>query len=212
MRRYELIIFDLDGTIADTSPGIINCVRYVQEQMHLPQITLREMYYHVGPPMEESYNRNFHLSGDALKKAVELHKEYALRQGYRELEIYEGIPDLLCLLRKCGYKLAVATLKAQSTVNKIFEEFRLSSKFDYVIGTDSKNPMSKSELLETCMRELKSTKAVLVGDSKYDALGAKEAGIDFVAVTYGFGFSDKKIDFPSVNICNSVKDIAMCFV
>lgn len=64
MKKYKLVIFDMDGTIADTSPGIFNSIRYTEEKMGLPEINYEQMYSHVGPPMEESYNRNFGLTGD----------------------------------------------------------------------------------------------------------------------------------------------------
>lgn len=211
MSRYDLVIFDLDGTIADTSPGILNSIRYVQKQMGLPEITLEQMYSHVGPPMEESYHRNFGLEGAELSRAVEYHKEYAAKQGYREIEIYDGIPQLLERMHEEGVKTAVATLKAQATADKIFAEFGLSKMFDLVIGTNSSEPKSKAQLLEECMAKLQCAKArtVLIGDSKYDAEGALQAGIDFIAVTYGFGFRtvEEARLYSPVAICHTVAEI-----
>ena len=190
MYKYDLVIFDLDGTLADTSPGILNSIRYVQAKMGLPEITLAAMYSHVGPPMEESYHRNFALEGEALARAVALHKEYAMRQGYREICLYPGIVQTLQKLRACGLKTAVATLKAQSTAEKIFREYGLFGLFDFIAGTDSAAPKSKAQLISDCLAALHCEKerAVLVGDSAYDAVGAREAGVPFIAVTYGFGF------------------------
>lgn len=67
---YKAVIFDLDGTLADTSPGILNIIRYTQKMMDLSEITLEKMYSHVRPPMEESYGRNFGLTGDRLQQAI----------------------------------------------------------------------------------------------------------------------------------------------
>ena len=211
MGRYDLVIFDLDGTIADTSPGILNSIRYVQKQMGLPEITLEQMYSHVGPPMEESYRRNFWLEGEELRRAVELHKEYAVKQGYREIEVYPGIPQLLGRLHEEGVKTAVATLKAQATAEKIFAEFGLSRMFYLVLGTDAAAPKTKAQLLEECLIKLSCAKerAVLVGDSKYDAEGAQQAGIDFIAVTYGFGFkrAADAVVYSPVAVCDKVDAI-----
>lgn len=185
----KLVIFDMDGTLADTSEGIFNSIRYTQKKMNLPEITHEQMLSHVGPPMEESYARNFGLSGERLRKAVQFHKEYAMQQGYRELRVYDGIPELLQGLRSNGIYNAVATLKAQSTADKIAAEY-FSEAFDLVVGADRKNPMTKAEMLIKCMEHfhVKKTDSVLIGDSIYDANGAAIAGIDFIAVTYGFGF------------------------
>lgn len=211
MNNYKLIIFDLDGTLADTSPGILNSIRYARKMMNLPEITLEQMYSHVGPPMDESYARNFGLSGDRLRQAVEYHKEYAVKQGYKEIELYPHITDLLDKLKAQGKLTAVATLKAHQTAVKIFDTFGLSDKFDIVTGVDTKAPKTKAQLLEYCLEKsgCDKSQAVLIGDSKYDAIGAKEAGIDFIAVTYGFGFKteDDAKEFPCCAVCEDVIQI-----
>ncbi|MCM1577252.1 MAG: HAD hydrolase-like protein [Ruminococcus sp.] len=190
MKKYRLIIFDFDGTVADTSEGIFNSIRYVQKMMGLPEITAEQMRSHVGPPMEESYSRNFGLKGEELKRAVEYHKEYAVNRGYRELRIYDGIPELLDRLRSEGYLTAVATLKAQGTVDKIAESFGLKERFDFIAG--AAGGATKAELIRKCMTGLGCSpeETLLIGDSEYDAMGAKEAGVGFMAVTYGFGFKE----------------------
>lgn len=213
--KYKLVIFDLDGTIADTSPGILNCVRYTQQKLGLPEISLEKMYSHVGPPMEESYRRNFFLTGEKLSLAVELHKEYAVTKGYRELTVYDGIYDLLKLLRSMGIKTAVATLKAQTTTEKIFNEYRLTELFDVIIGTNSSAPKTKAQLVEECIAVagVKKQETVLIGDSSYDALGAEQAGVDFIAVTYGFGFKmgSDVLKYRYKAVCDSVNSIKNIF-
>ncbi len=184
----KLVIFDMDGTLADTSEGILNSIRYTQKMMDLPGITYEQMLSHVGPPMEESYAKNFGLSGDKLKKAVSYHKEYAVKQGYRELRVYGGITDLLRTMKERGIMLAVATLKAQRTAEMICDEY-FHGLFRVISGTENETA-TKEYLLRKCLKILgiPDENAVLVGDSVHDADGARQAGIDFVAVTYGFGF------------------------
>ena len=211
----KLVIFDMDGTLADTSLGIVNCVRYTQEQMKLPEITYEQMLSHVGPPMEKSYAKNFGLSGERLKEAIDYHKEYAIKQGYRELKVYDGIIELLDGLKKKEVRMAVATLKAQTTAEKILNEFALSAYFDMVIGTDENNTKTKADMLKICTRRLhvENSEALLIGDSIYDAAASKEAGIDFIAVTYGFGYKSKS-DAEESNcscICNTVKELMEYF-
>ncbi len=205
----KLAIFDMDGTLADTSEGIFNSIRYTQKMMNLPEITHEQMLSHVGPPMEESYAKNFGLSGTALKKAVSFHKEYAMKQGYRELKVYRGIPELLQNLRENGILLAVATLKAQHTADMIAREY-FGGLFSLIVGAEAQNPMSKAEILQKCMESLKieGRDSVLIGDSIYDAKGAQTAGIDFIAVTYGFGFhAGETISARTIGIANDVEEI-----
>ena len=211
MSKYELIIFDLDGTLADTSPGILNSIRYAQKMMNLPSITLEQMYSHVGPPMEESYHRNFGLTGESLQKAILYHKEYAMKQGYKEIRLYDNIKDLLLMLKNSGYKTAVATLKAHSTALKIFESLNMTDKFDVIKGVDSENPMTKAQLLQYCIDVLNvpSEKSLLIGDSIYDAKGAEAAGINYLGVTYGYGFKRREDigSLPNVGMCESVGEL-----
>lgn len=129
--------------------------------------------------------------------------------------MYDGIMELLRDLRLNGIHTAVATLKAQETAEKILREFNLETLFDIVIGTDLNQPMKKSGMLCECMDRFscKKIEAVLIGDSIYDEKSAGEAGIDFIAVTYGFGFRPelKVEECRCVCICNTVGEIAEYF-
>ena len=207
MRPYQTIIFDLDGTLADTSEGIYNCIRYAQTKMKLPPITNAQMRSHIGPPMHESYERNFHLSGTSLEQAIGFHKEYALTKGLYEASLYDGIPQLLSQLKSRGLKLAVATLKYEETAKKMLSFLNVASFFDVICGTLSEVKLTKAQLLEKCVDLCQGEKgtALLVGDSSYDALGAQEAGIDFLGVTYGFGFqtADDVKQYPNVGCAGS---------
>ena len=210
----QLVIFDMDGTLADTSEGIFNSIRYTQKMMDLPEITYEQMLSHVGPPMEESYHRNFGLTGEKLQQAVKFHKEYAMQKGYRKLKVYDGIIDLLNELRKNKIKTAVATLKAQSTAEKIADEY-FSDLFDIIVGADANAPKTKAQMLLECINktQVKKENADLVGDSIYDANGAAEAEIDFIAVTYGFGFkSDEQISAEHIAVAHKPKDFLLFIV
>ena len=211
MSPYQTIIFDLDGTLADTSEGIYNCIRYAQKMMGLPPITSAQMHSHIGPPMHESYEKNFHLTDHELERAVGYHKEYALTQGLYEASLYEGIPQLLSQLKSRGLKLAVATLKYEETAQKMLSFLKIAPLFDVICGTLSEVKLTKAQLLLKCVDLCQGEKntTLLVGDSSYDALGAQEAGIDFLGVTYGFGFqtADDVNQYPNVGSATTVGEI-----
>lgn len=211
MKKYKLIIFDLDGTIADTSPGILNSVRYTQQKLDLPEISLEAMYRHVGPPMEESYYNNFRLEGEMLYSAVKFHKEYAMNQGYLELELYPEMDSTLNKLKQKGYLIAIATLKADATAKKIFDNLKLSDKFDIIVGTNQTTLTSKEQVILKCISELKEAKedVLLVGDSHYDAIGAEKVGVDFLGVLYGFGFQaqEEVAKYQNIGSIKKVSDI-----
>lgn len=189
----KLVIFDFDGTIADTSEGIFNSIEYAREKMGLKELTKEQMRSHIGPPMEESYAKNFALSGERLKQAIAYHKEYAMRSGFLEIKLYDGIREMLSYLKERGAVCAIATLKAQETAEKIIKAFGLDRWVDRTEGVQ-KTPRKKSEMLLSLLREysLDRGDAVLVGDSMFDLVSAKEARMDFYAVVYGFGFESKE--------------------
>ena len=215
MSKYKTIIFDLDGTLADTSEGIYNCIRYAQKMMNLPPITDAQMRSHIGPPMHESYERNFHLFGPDLEKAINFHKEYALTKGLYEASLYEGIPELLSQFKEKGIHLAVATLKYEETARKMLAFLKIAHFFDVICGSLSDVKLSKAQLLEKSIQLCQGTKdtSLLIGDSSYDALGAQEAGIDFLGVTYGFGFTSRQEvdEFSNVGCAEKVRNIEELF-
>lgn len=210
MSKYKLIIFDFDGTLADTSEGIFNSIRYSSSKLSLPTISYEQMCSFVGPALSHSYSANFGLSGEKLANAIKYHKEYGVGNGYKELKFYDGIFDLLDTLKRNCIKTAVATLKPQMTLDKIINEYDCHKYFDMCKGADENNPMTKAEMIQWCIEKsgISASDALLIGDSGFDAEGAQKAGVGFIAVTYGFGFGrDEEISYPCKSICNTVEEI-----
>ena len=211
MREYRLIIFDLDGTLADTSEGIYNSIRYTQEKMNLyPPETEDQMRSHIGPPVTESYNRIFGLTGERLQQAAAYHKEYALQKGLYEASLYEGIPELLAQLKQ-KYKLAVATLKFEETATQMLQYLGIAQYFDIICGAIPDQHTTKLDTLHRARQHCNATPAqtLLIGDSRYDALGAQQDAIDFLAVTYGCGFrtAADAAEFPNVGCAGNVVEL-----
>lgn len=215
MKDYRLIIFDLDGTLADTSEGIFNSIRYTQEKMGLfPPETDEQMRSHIGPPVEESYHRIFELTGERLQQAAAYHKEYALQKGLYEASLYDGIPELLGQL-KPNHKLAVATLKFEETATQMLQHLGIAQYFDIICGAIPGQHTTKLDTLHRARQHCNATPAqtLLIGDSRYDALGAQQDAIDFLAVTYGFGFRTEAdaAEFPNVSCAGNEVELLSFF-
>lgn len=185
-------IFDLDGTLLDTSEGVFGSVRYTETKMGLEPIDNAVLSQFVGPPPKEMYMRIYGLSEDKAIDAVRFHREYGMERAINEAKIYDGIQEMLCKLRKKGFKIAVATLKKQRIAEAILERFGLSKYFDTIVGMNDEESLSKSNTIDIAMKNVHATRAIMVGDSDYDRLGAMEAGVDFIGVLYGFGFDKNK--------------------
>lgn len=198
MRKYELIIFDLDGTLADTSPGIINAHRHTASQMriHLHKNALEGI---IGGELLNTYRTRFGLSDGDARKAVDIYRKWYAEEGIHQAVPYEGMGELLRELKALNRKVAVATLKREDFAKTLLQELGLANYFDFIFGMDAADTLNKRLLIEKCMAaaKMKPDQTVLVGDSSNDLLGAAEAKVDFVGVTYGFGFSasEKKYEY-----------------
>lgn len=194
---YELVIFDLDGTLLDTSPGIFHSVRFAEKQMGfdpIPDSRLREF---VGPPPKTMYMKVYGVNEETALEAARQHRQYGREQAINEAKAYPGIERLLITLREWGCKLAVSTLKAQGIAEQVLKSFGLYSYFDTIVGMDDRESLTKCDTIRIAIQNTATEGSVLmIGDSQYDYEGAVEADVDFIGVLYGFGFNkEKKYDF-----------------
>jgi len=211
LKRYELVIFDLDGTLADTSIGIYNCHRYTAVQMGMSEPSDAQLKGVIGGPLLETYKKRFNFNEQQARTAVEIYRRRYSEQGIYEAKIYEGIPELLEMLKDKGVKLAVATLKKEEFAKIILNDLRIANYFDLIRGVDGADSLSKEDLIRSCIEniDIAASKSVLIGDSMYDAIGAQSCGIDFIGVTYGFGLHDKEDanEYPVLSVCNNIKEL-----
>lgn len=198
-KDYELIIFDLDGTLLDTSPGIFNSVRYAQQQMGFPPLPESRLREFVGPPPKQMYRKVFGVNEEEAAKATAFHRQYSKEKAIYEAAVYPGMKQTLSALKQSGYRLAVATLKGQEIAKTVLQLYGLRDYFDAVVGMDEAESLTKCETIRLAIKLTGTTGAALmVGDSEYDAVGAAQAGVDFVGATYGFGISEDEARFPLI--------------
>lgn len=206
---YELIIFDLDGTLLDTSQGIFKSVRYAEEYLSLAAIPDQMLKKFVGPPPQKVYKELYHLNEEESAKAVAYHREYGRNKGIYESEVYPGIIKLLSKLKEKNYKVAVATLKAQDIAEQALEYHFIRNYFDIIVGMDKKESLTKCQTIQQVLKntDINKDNVVMIGDSVYDMEGAKEASVDFIGVTYGFGFDFNDKDKYSDMMATSVDEL-----
>ena len=192
MNNYNIVIFDLDGTLIDSSEGIFNSIRYAEEKLNLVRLDESLLPSFVGPPPTESYQKLHGLDPVSAKIATKYHREYSKEKGLYESKIYPGIRELLVELKNMDYFLSVATLKSQSIAEEILKNFDIYNLFDSVVGIDEDESLSKSQIINIAIDKIDSLEKlpVMIGDSISDAIGAEIAKVDFIGVTYGFGFKN----------------------
>lgn len=211
MGKYKLVIFDVDGTMLDTSEGLLNATVYTIEQLGYKMPSRNVLLSFVGPRIQDSFVRVYGLQGDELNRAAGI-----FRKKYKEGDVllarpYEGIYDVLGWIRKRGMHVAVATNKRQDFVDELMEKYHFLPYVEAVYGTDMEGALKKSDLIQKCVNkfpECRNEQVVMIGDSSYDAIAAQEAGVDFLGVTYGFEFS-ARVDVDQWNNVGAISEISM---
>lgn len=193
---YDLILFDIDGTLTDSEPGITGAVKYALKKMDLPippQETLRRF---IGPPLWQSFSTYCGMTAAQTEEAVRLYRETYNVKGAFENKPYPGIVALLEELKASGAALAVATSKPESIALPVLDYFHLTPFFRCVCAPDDReHRSSKTEMILSCLNACGGDPArtVMIGDTQYDAAGARDAGTHFIGVLYGFGTREEMV-------------------
>ena len=212
MKDHDLILFDLDGTLTDSGPGIMNAVRYALDRLSLPELDEKTLRSFIGPPLADSFERCCALDHDGAVKAVDTFREYYVVTGIFENSVYPGIPETLERLRGAGRTLAVATSKPQTAADRVLEHFGLRKYFSYVTGsTEDGSFVIKSDIVAHvlgCAARDGLRSPIMVGDREHDVIGARENGLETVGVLYGYGSRDELISAGAAYIAEAPADIA----
>lgn len=190
MKNYNPILFDLDGTLSDTGEGIINSVVYALNKYNIKVEDKRELFRFVGPPLHKSFESFYGFSPKKAQQAVEYYREYYAVKGIYENTVYNGVYSLLERLKADGKALAVATSKPEKFAKIVIESNNMSKYFSVVAGANLDGSRTKkADVIKYALNRLNTPNAVpvIVGDRCYDAVGAREAGIDSIGVLYGYG-------------------------
>ena len=211
----KAVIFDLDGTLADTSKGIVSCYRFALSELCIPSPASDDVLINlIGGPLVNNFMNAFNLSEEKAMVATKLYRERYSEIGYTESELYPGIEKLLKQLKDQNYVLGIATLKAKRFAIEMMKKFGVFDYFDSICGVIDYD-ISKGELIAECMNELKveASNTVYIGDSINDAKGAQLKNVDFIAVTYGFGFKNNLScnDYDVIHISDDVEDLMSYF-
>ena len=208
-KKYKLMIFDLDGTLLDTSQGIFHSVRYAEEKMGLEPIAEENLRKFLGPPPADMYKKLYGLNDEEKLEAVGYHREYGRSKAIYEAKLYDGVTETLARLSAQGYILAVATMKRQDIAEKILSLYGIESYFAHIAGMNYAETDTKAGLIKrVCTLEhiVPGDAVLMVGDSQYDFAGASEAGVDFLGVSYGYGFDGTE---KNIKVVGDFEEIAM---
>ena len=213
---YKYILFDLDGTLTESAPGIIGSIKYAYQHYGIENYDEKELKKFVGPPLIESFMRYAGFDREKAKEAVEIYREYFCERGMFENSVYPGVRQCLERLRASGYILGVATSKPEPFCIRILDHFDLSKYFSKIKGIPlDKEEMSKSEVIAAVLSDfgvLDKSEVVMIGDRDYDVNGARENGIDCFGVLYGYGSAEELTSAGAARLFKTAEELCDFFI
>lgn len=204
--KYACVLFDLDGTLLDTGVGLENAIVETVAMNGLEPLDAEALRSFIGPPIGTSLKNHYGLTDEDAARVTAYFRKCYPEKHLTEAVEYEGIHELLRVLRESGVKLGVATNKPHSYTLPLMAHFGFDKEFDVIQGSVPGEFEGKALVVDECLRRLGVTdkaQIVLVGDTIHDQKGAEEFGIDFLAVDYGYGYRPG-------DTAEGAKAIAMC--
>ncbi len=189
-QKYKYIMFDFDGTLCNTSPGVFATLKKVFSHFGVDPNSI-DLSTCIGPPLSESFTR--YISAEKMSDAVKLYNQILVEdQAMKDSFVYRGMEETLFRLKERKFILAIASNKPQNQLEDSVKMHGLDQVFSVVQGAVDNNSNKVQTIEKLCQsNNWNKSQCLLVGDTIYDALGARDAKVDFLAVTYGFGNRDQ---------------------
>lgn len=211
MKNYDIILFDLDGTLVDTGLGITNSVMYALKKFDIEVKDRTSLYKFIGPPLHKSFENFYGFTPEKAMEAVEYYREYYKDKGIFEVEIYAGLENTLENLYNAGKTLLVTTSKPEVFAKRILEHLGIAKYFRVIAGANLDGTRTvKAEVIKYAFEQCNITdlsKVIIIGDREYDVIGAKEIGIDSMGVLFGYGSEEELKNAGATYLAKSTDDI-----
>ena len=204
----KAIFFDLDGTLTDSGEGIINCAELALRHFGLPVPSREEMRVFVGPPLDKMFVQ-YGVPADRAMEAIEVFRSRYVPIGIFENHPYPGIRELLEQLKAQGHRLFVATSKPEEMALQVLDRFDLSQYFEKICGaTLDRSRIEKSDVIAYLLTQVDSVEnTVMVGDTKFDVLGASAHNIPTIGITWGYGTEEDMVQAGAIAIAHTPEEL-----
>ena len=199
----KAILFDLDGTLIDSSEGITKSTQYALAHYGIIENDLSKFYKFIGPPLVASFKKYYDFPEEQAVEAVAVYRERYNKIGLFECSLYPGVRECIEKLKAQGYLIGMASSKPEVSCCRILEHFGILELFDDVVGAtfdgriDTKRRWSDVPKDEMC----------LIGDTMFDVEGANQVGIRTVAVNFGFGNVQEMVEAGAVAVCDGMEKL-----
>lgn len=195
MQRPHYFIFDLDGTLIDSSGAIIAALQQMEEKLGLPRLSMEALSAFLGPPLRQSLSERYQVPLAEVGPLEESYRESYMETAAKKTVVFDGVYDALRHIRTRGGKVGLATLKQHTLATEVLRSTGLGTLFDHVALNTGSGVGDKAELIGECLEYLGCgdiREAVMFGDSPYDGRAAKLLGMPFIPLIYGTGFVSEK--------------------
>jgi phosphoglycolate phosphatase len=196
-RPYTAVLFDLDGTISDSAPGIIASLRWTLEQCGIPVPDHDVLLSFVGPPILDTFRNALGLDEAGAQHTLQVYREHYLAHGALDSTMFPGIDTVLHTLHEAGVPISTATSKPETPATYILEHYGLTGDIDIIAGaSDDELRSSKADVVAEALRRLDArgfdiTRPVLIGDRRHDVEGAAEHGVPTIFAEWGYGSDEE---------------------
>lgn len=208
--NYDILLFDLDGTLTDSTEGIVKCIEYALTKMgyEMPEDTNK----YLGPPLYQSFAEFCGMNEEQVNEAVRIFRERYSTVGLFENRVYDGVPEMLDRLKKGGKRIMVATSKPEVYAVRIFEKFGLAQFFEIVGGANINGTRNyKHEVIEYVLEKAgisDRSSVLMIGDRKQDVIGAHKTGLKCMGILWGFGSIEELTEAGADYIAHTPEDAA----
>lgn len=208
---YKYIFFDLDGTLTNSGEGIIRSLEYAFDELGLQRPDSETISKFIGPPLTVSFHEYMHYDDETTEKAIAKYRERYNIKGIFENHPYNGIHELLDELKNKDYNLAVATTKPEYMAKRVTDHYDLTKYFETVSGAIGENDTKEAVIRRACERmnieESEFSSILMIGDRKFDIIGAHACGIKCCAVEYGFAPEGEFQEYGADYVVGEVEDL-----
>ena len=212
--RYKYLLFDLDGTVSESAEGVRLSLESAINSLGVPAPDLDDYTLYIGPPLLDTFRELCGLDEEQSRRGALLYRDVYNEKGKYKNRAYDGMKRLLEDLREQGARTAICTSKFEPFAREIIEIIGLEGCFDAVCGsTLDGSRKDKKDLIPYAISALGGDlerdreRAVMLGDSFYDARGARLCGVDFIGVEYGYGATEGMIAEGALHLAKTVGDL-----
>ena len=214
-RKFDLILFDLDGTLFDTKQTILNALCGYVKEAGLRTLTNEEVESFFGPPAIWSFKKFYpQMTDEEINKTLSGYRKYYIENELLRAKMYDGTLDVIIKLKEEGYKVGLATYKLMSCVTPLLIHNDILKYFDSVRGSIAEIGGTKTDIMREAIEDCKVTdydRICMIGDTDHDFGGAVNLNVSFIAMNYAHTFDNLSEDHKKykkfIGICNKASEI-----